>query len=482
MASSRKPPGARPRRAHADAPAAAARALLERVELRGRRLAVGLSGGVDSVVLLHVLRALAPEFGYRLEAAHVNHGISKFAGDWQRFCSALCARWRVPFSARRVTVSSEGRGTEAAARAARYAALCALPIDALALGHQLDDQAETVLLNLLRGAGVRGASGMPAVGAVRTPRGAVPLLRPLLEVPREAIVGYARDHALTWVDDDSNASPAPTRNFLRLEVAPRLAARFPKWRESLARAARHFAEAERLLGELGREGGRLSVARLRAAEPAHARLLLREFLGAHDLRPPSACRLEEMLRQVVDAAPGARSAVAHDGARLRVYRGELRLTRTAAAKFAPIAWSGARRVPIAALGGELRFRRARGAGIDAARLDSGRVTIRGRAGGERLRPDAQRPRRTLKNLFQEAGVPEWERDALPLLFCGEALVWVPGLGVDAEFQAGEQTPGILAEWRPALSGESDRSRRRDLQRRPYKKLLDLTDFSPESQD
>ena len=447
MVASRKPPSASPRRVNAGDPRIAARAVLSQVDLRGRRLGVGLSGGVDSVVLLHVLHGLAPQFGYRLSAAHVEHGLSPFAGAWRRFCAALCRRWRIAFASRRVAVAPKGRGIEAAAREARYAALGALPIDALALGHQLDDQAETVLLNLLRGAGVRGARGMQPLGVLRTRRGPLPLLRPLLDVPREAILGYARENALDWVEDESNARPALTRNFLRLEIAPRLAARFPRWRQSLARAARHFAEAERLLREAGREAARLRVARLRSAEPEFARLLLREFLRSHGLRAPSARRLAEMLRQVAHAASDARVAIAHDGAVLRVYRGALRLTRAAPAGFAPIRWRGEGRVPIAALGGELRFRRARGAGIDSARLDGRPVTIRARSGGERLRPDARRPRRTLKNLFQEAGVPPWERDALPLLYCGERLVWVPGVGVDAEFQAGERAAGLLPEWR-----------------------------------
>lgn len=457
MAGSRKPPSARPRRAPAGVLGAAARPVLEASALRGRRLAVGLSGGVDSVVLLHVLRVLAPEFGYRLSAAHVHHGLSPHASEWRRFCAGLCRRWEVPFESRRVKVEPGGRGTEAAARAARYAALGELPIDALALGHQLDDQAETILLNLLRGAGVRGASGMPALGVLRTPHGAVPLLRPLLAVPRESILEYARAHALEWVDDESNRDPVQTRNFLRLEVAPRLAARFPKWRQSLARAAGHFAEADLILREAVGAGQRLRVARLRAAQPAQARVLLREFLGGRGLRPPSATRLAEMLRQIVASARDARSAIAHDGAMLRVYRGEVLVTGAPEA-FAPIAWRGETRVPIPALGGEMRFVRRRGAGIDPGRLAGEPVTIRARAGGERLQPDARRPRRTLKNLFQEAGIPPWERDALPLLFCGQALVWAAGLGVDASWRARERAAGVLPEWRPAESDRTARAR------------------------
>jgi len=382
MASTRKPPSAE----------------LGGLDLRGRRLAVGLSGGVDSVVLLHLLRAAAPRLGYRLEAVHVHHGLSPRAGDWARFCRALCRQWRVPIAVRRVKVEKRGRGLEAAARAARRAAFARHPAPVIALAHQLDDQAETVLLNLLRGAGVRGASAMPVSGRL----GAKTLLRPLLAVPRREILAYARAHGLRWIEDESNRDAALTRNFLRLHVGPLLETRFPRWRESLARAARHFARGE-----------------------ADAQGVLREFLRARGLRAPSEAKLVDMLRQLT--GKGARTAIAHDGALLRVYRGRVSVERQA--------------------GGELRLRPARGRGIDAARLERARLTLRARSGGERLQLDARRPRRTLKNLFQEAGVPPWRRERLPLLYCDDELVWVPELGVAAGWQAARGARGVVPEWR-----------------------------------
>ena len=209
--------------------------------LRGARFALGLSGGLDSVVLLHVLHALAPRFGYRLRAVHVHHGLSANADAWARHCRRLCRALGVPLSVRRVRIASrKGRGIEAAAREARQGVFTRVQADIIVLAHHLDDQAETVLLQLLRGAGLRGASAMPAVGQL----GAKRLLRPLLEVPREAIARHARAQGFEWVDDESNAQDAITRNYLRHRVAPLIAARFPRWRESLARAARHFAAAQ----------------------------------------------------------------------------------------------------------------------------------------------------------------------------------------------------------------------------------------------
>ena len=382
MASSRKPPSAE----------------LGGLDLRGKRVAVGLSGGVDSVVLLDLLCAAAPRHGFRVAAVHVHHGLSPHADAWARFCRKLCRDRGVPLVVRRVGVRKQGKGLEAAAREARRDAFARHPAPVIALAHQLDDQAETVLLNLLRGAGARGASAMPVAGRL----GGKILLRPLLAVRRDAIEAYARARGLRWIEDESNRDAALTRNFLRLRVGPLLETRFARWRESLARAARHFAAAD-----------------------ADARLLLREFLRLRGLRAPSEAKLVEMLRQLT--GKGTRTAIEHDGAVLRVYRGRVSIEKRPH--------------------GELRLRPARGRGIDAARLERSRVTLRARAGGERLQLDTRRPRRTLKNLFQEAGIPPWRRERLPLLYCGDELVWVPGLGVAAGWQAARGVRGVVPEWR-----------------------------------
>jgi tRNA(Ile)-lysidine synthase len=390
--------------------------------MRGKRVAVGLSGGIDSVVLLHILHGLAPRSGYKLSAVHVNHGLSPNAGDWQRFCSAFCLDLGVPFKAVKVKLKKQKLGLEAAAREARRAAMMKLSVDAIAFGHHLDDQAETVLFNLLRGAGLEGASGMPAVGAL----GSKILLRPLLGITRETIRAYAGDHGLAWIEDESNRDETLTRNFIRRRVGPVLEVKFPRWRESLARAARHFAGAQ-----------------------LDARRLLRAYLKGKGLRAPSEAKLVEMLKQLGSAS----AAIVHDGVLFRRYREKIfpLIEKTSSPAFKARSWNGEARLALPALGGELRFRRVRGRGISRELIKGKRLQVRLRAGGERLKLGARRPSRTLKNLFQEAGVPPWERLRLPMIFCGRDLVWAPGLGVDAKYLSVGRAPGIVPDWRRSSS-------------------------------
>ncbi|HZW50460.1 MAG TPA: tRNA lysidine(34) synthetase TilS, partial [Rudaea sp.] len=197
---------------------------------------------------------------------------------------------------------------------------------------------------------------------------------------------------------------------------------------------------------------RLRLAQLRSRPAPAAGFLLREYLAARGLRLPSTRRLAEMLRQLTGATTGARVEFVHDGAVLRVYRGELRLERLdrVSAEFGPVRWTGQRRIALPALGGEMCFERVRGAGVALAKLQGRLVQLRLRRGGERLQPDSRRPRRTLKNLFQEAGLPPWQRDRLPLLFCGEDLVWAPGIGVDVSYLTPAGGAGLVPQWRSCV--------------------------------
>lgn len=375
---------------------------------RKRRIAVALSGGMDSVVLLHLLRH---QPGIR--AIHVHHGLSPNADAWAAFCRRLCRAWKVRLTVSRVKVRRRGKGLEAAAREARYDAFKNLDVEVIALAHHLDDQAETVIMNLLRGAGVRGAAGMRPI----TPFEGKLLARPLLGVPRKELEEHARRHGLEWMQDESNSDETLTRNFVRRQLGPLIEARFPRWKQSVARAARLFRDKD-----------------------DRASRLLREYLRTKGLKAPSEARLLEMLKQLTSGA--SRTRLQHDGRTLRVYRGKLLPDEAPTAAFSPVPWNGERRLKLPALGGELRFKA--GIGIASEHLGSRKVfQVRLRSGGERLQVHPRRPRRTLKNLFQEAGVPSWRRARTPLLFCGEDLVWAPGLGVDVRYQG----RGVAPEWR-----------------------------------
>jgi tRNA(Ile)-lysidine synthase len=439
------------------------------------RLLVGLSGGVDSVVLLDGLQRVARKLRLRLSALHVNHQLSPHARRWEAFCGRLCRARGIPFQSVKIRVR-RGDSLEAAARAARYAVFARQACDYVVLAHHRDDQVETLLLQLLRGAGVKGLAAMPLLrdeGGGRRAEGksakphrfdsssliphpsSLRILRPLLDVTREEILEYAKRRKLKWIEDESNADIYFQRNYLRHEVLPVIARRFPAYRVTLARAAGHLAEAARVLDEIAAadaagmvEGGTLAVDALRRLPPARGRNLLRYFLASRSVAMPNAERLGEALRQAITAKRDARVMVELGDFSLRRHAGKLHLVRSGGALSAHYEkrWRGEKELVLTELGGVLAMLRARGAGVSLARLRGQPVTIRVRRGGESLQPDCRRPRRSLKNLLQEARIPPWERERLPLIFCGEKLVWAPGIGVDCAFQAARVEAALRPAW------------------------------------
>ena len=418
------------------------------------QLVVGLSGGVDSVVLLDSLQRCAGRLGFELSALHVNHQLSPNAARWASFCQRLCRARGIPFHA--VKVEVRRGGGEAAARAARYAAFARHECDVIALAHHRDDQVETFLLQLLRGAGVKGLAAMPLLKSkVEKSEGRAPaIVRPLLDATRAQILEYAKARKLKWIEDESNADVGYARNYLRHEVLPVIGRRFPAYLSTIARSVGHVADAARLLDEVAAADGRgrikegaLAVEALRRLPDARARNLLRAFLAGQGIAMPSAERLGEGLRQALSAKGDAHVRIELDGASLRRHDGYLHVVRAGKAPAGySRRWRGEKRLELEELGGVLTLARATGAGISLARLRAGTVEIRLRRGGERLRPDCSRPRRSLKNLLQESNVPPWRRERLPLMFCGGKLVWVAGLGVDCDFQAKGREAAILPGW------------------------------------
>jgi tRNA(Ile)-lysidine synthase len=418
---------------------------------RDSRIQVGLSGGLDSAVLLHLLHRLAPEFGWKISALHVHHGISPNADAWAAFCAACCATLNIPLRTVHIDVAPlrNQHGLEAAARILRHAAYAQSDSDFVALAHHADDQAETLLLQLLRGSGVRGAAAMPFISV---PENGNKLIRPLLAFSRQEILDYAQAQQLQWIEDESNADQHYARNFLRHSVFPLLSQRFPAVRQTLARSAGHFAEAAELQNDLAAldargaiNAGWLELTALAQLSPARARNLLRYFLETRGAPVPSAAQLQEMLSQLTSPRQDAAVCVDFAGWQLRRYRGYIWVEPKPPAcdPELQLGWQGETELFWPPLEGKVRFDSVQGAGLSLAKLQHAPVHLRLRQGAERLRPYSGARSRSLKNLLQESAVPPWQRARLPLLYCGELLVCIPGVAVAAEFQAAPGESGIL---------------------------------------
>ncbi len=417
----------------------------------GSSILIGLSGGVDSAVLLHLLAGLAPRYSWKLSALHVHHGISPNADAWALFCAELCASRAIPLQVERVDIAPlRDKGIEAAARQLRHEALSRQAVDFIALAHHQDDQAETLLLQLLRGAGVKGAAGMPPVTNVV--HGPV-LLRPLLDTSRAKLEDYAIHHGLQWVEDESNTDEKYPRNFLRHRILPLLEQCFPACRTTLARAAGHFAEADALLDTLAEldaqnvfDGKTLGVTRLSELGPSRAKNLLRWFLQQRGALMPENPRLEEMLRQLCAAREDAQVCITWGGWEMRRYRGRAHVCtrQTEPAPGSSVIWRNEEQLALP--GGMLQFVPCRGEGISAAKLGAAPVSVRFRCGEESFRPDNARPARSLRYLFQDLGIPPWQRARWPLLYCGETLVAIPEIGVQSGWRAAPDEAGMVLHW------------------------------------
>lgn len=410
---------------------------------------VGFSGGVDSTVLLHALAADPAVRAAGLRALHVDHGLQPGSGDWARHCADVCAGLGLPFECRRVRVTDSGQGPEAAAREARHAAFAdALrPGELLALAHHRDDQAETVLLRLLRGAG----DGLAAMRPLR-PFAAGWLWRPMLGIPRAAILDEARARGLAWIDDPSNAQPQADRNFLRQEVMPRLAVRWPGAGAALARSAALLAtQAELLAGEDARRLARvqgldpatLSVPALLDEVPGWRPRLLRAWLAALGLPPLPADATATIERELLHARPDAEARFDWSGASLRRWRDLLH----AGPRRAPLPddwqaeWTG--EAPLALpTGDELR--------LDPPAAFEPPLRVHARAGGERLVLPGREHHASLKHVLQDLGVPPWERERLPLLSAPDGTLWAAGdLAVAAPMRAWLDARGTRLVLAPA---------------------------------
>ncbi|MGB7196270.1 MAG: tRNA lysidine(34) synthetase TilS [Collimonas pratensis] len=432
------------------------------------RLAIAYSGGLDSTVLLHAAARYAASHGVKLLAFHIHHGISPNADQWQAHCAETCARLGIEFHAQRIVMrGSEKSGVEEAARNSRYAALGDLcrahQAPLLLTAHHLDDQAETVLLQLLRGSGAAGLSGMDSWNTAPSLLGDASLLmvRPLLKVSRAAMEQYAAAQQLSYVEDESNHDPRYARNALRQQVMPVLAQYFPGFQERFSRSAGHMQTTQKLLVGLAAQdmalcadGACLNMDQLRLLKPERIDNLLRYWFGLHHLRMPSSAWLSEMREQLLEAKADAQLCVTHPDCHIRRHRNRVFLTPRDDVDRSEIEpqdfrWNGEAEIAFPVFGGVMHFEPAE-QGVSADWLRQQALQIQFRSGGEKLKLAFNRPTKSLKYHYQAFDVPPWERERLPLVRSGKQVLFAAGIGFDCHVLATEAGPRIALRWQSDL--------------------------------
>ena len=411
---------------------------------------IAFSGGLDSSVLLHLCAAGVGATNLdRLLAVHVNHGLQPEAETWAMHCLRVCESFGL--RSKVLTVDSypeRGQSPEEAARLARYEALRSLVTDrsVVLVAQHRDDQAETILLQLLRGSGLKGLSGMPA----STSFGAGVLHRPLLGVSRDSLRKYAERNGLVWLDDPSNQDTSYQRNYLRREIIPRLKSRWPGMAKTLARAGRHCADAQEMLDQqvdswfdsvVVAERNTVRLEALSDFNRRQQKSILRYWIYRSGFRCPSEINLTRIITESLNAASDRLPCIRWSAGEVRRYRGELYLLALSDG-FDPkktIAWSLRTPLRITELGGTLVCSNDTVSGVGS---EWGDVCIRFRTGGELFRVPGRKGSRCLKKVFQEQGIPPWERDRIPLVYIREELVAVAGLFVCEPFH--EQ--GLFFNW------------------------------------
>jgi len=420
----------------------------KQLDLEGeqQRFYIAYSGGVDSHVLLHCCASM-PQLKDRVTAVYVHHGLQAEAESWAKHCGKTAKDLGVEFLTLRVNAgAAPGESPEEAARNARYAALKSLikADDALLLAQHREDQLETVLLQLFRGSGLRGLSGMPE----RMAFGAGVMLRPLLNTPKQAISDYARAHQLSWIEDPSNQSNDYDRNFLRNAVMPLLKQRWQAIDKTVARSAKHCADAQVLVDEVADElfgevfdpaDKTLRISRLSEHHSHQQQLIIRHWFRHIGLKMPAQALVGRILTQVVAAAEHRDPVLSGQGYSIRRYRDKLYCLTN---RFLPevcvdqltqdLVWPAEQASIKIAQDRELSFESC-SKGIPREQWQSAKVEIRFRRGGEKIRLPGRQGHHSLKNLFQEAGIPPWERDAVPLIYLNGGLAAVGKLWIDAAF-------------------------------------------------
>jgi tRNA(Ile)-lysidine synthase len=416
-----------------------------------KSMTVALSGGVDSVVLLHLLHQLQKTQTFTLKASHVHHGLSKNADKWATFCEKLCRKLSIPLDINYVKLpQKKSLGIEGEARRLRYEKLLQSKSDLVVLAHHADDQAETFLLQLIRGAGVKGLASMAHFDDTRK------LWRPLLNTSRIDIEKYAKQHKLKWIEDESNLNTDFDRNFIRSKVLPILKNRFNHIIKVIYRSSIHLAEAQNLLDDLAKLDLKkhlksvnykhiLQVKSLNKLSLTRAKNVLRYWLELNDQMMPSKDLLDELLRQVLTAKKDAELKIElSKNYEIRRYQDEIYLVHKnkQTHKNYEIVWNGESEI-LLPNDTKLKFKKVKGKGISLEKMKNKKLIISNRKGGESFKPDLKRPTKKIKQMLQKSDLPPWERENLPLIFVGNELASVPNFGIDVKFQCNLKEIGLV---------------------------------------
>ena len=404
------------------------------------RIYIGYSGGVDSHVLLHLCSSITT-LRDKITAVYVHHGLQAEAESWARHCEKTAQNLGVDFLVLRVNaVASRGESPEEAARNARYIALKSLigVNDVLLVAQHRDDQLETVLLQLFRGAGLRGLSAMPELMAF----GQGVMLRPLLNISKPAIDEYAQVHALSWVDDPSNLSHDYDRNFLRNAVLPLLKQRWPACDKTVARSARHCADAQLMISAYAEELFRrvfnvadktLCISRIKSHEIVQQQLIIRQWFHALNLKMPAQAFVERLLSEGLSARQDSSPLLSGQGYCVRRYRDKLYCLKPAAPEIVEDSIWPAGQTSIRVSGHQNLSCVPSPLGIDREQWQNATIVVKARRGGEKICLPGRKGHHALKNLFQEAGIPPWERESIPLVYLDDKLAAVGDLWISADF-------------------------------------------------
>lgn len=401
---------------------------------------IAYSGGLDSHVLLHLAANLRDQYNFTLRAVHVNHGLSPHADRWAAHCLAVCHDLHIELIQQTLTLERmSGDSLEETARDARYAIFAELLAenDVLLTAHQQDDQAETVLLQLLRGAGPKGLAAMPALKTL----GIGFHGRPLLNITRAQLQQYARQNKLNWIDDESNTNQRFTRNYLRHAILPVLKQRFPSVTKTLARTASHCAETDALLDEVIAldlmrvriDQYSLCIKTLLTLSSIRQRHLLRAFLSELRFPIPTTAKMRDIQERFLMAGNDRTPHVHWEQVELRRYQHRLYAMHCLPLHDSERTFQWDLVEPLFIPGiGQLEN--------PGLRCTVAPVTVRFRQGGERCQLPGRVHRHSLKHLFQTWQIPPWLRERMPLIYLQDELIAIPGYFIHEAYKA--ETPII----------------------------------------